>query len=70
MVQSRRGVKRVGEAQVHPMIVAISRFIQLIKVLPLLKPMAQSRHGVFRVQVRPLILDTLRFFKFFRLCRP
>jgi hypothetical protein len=45
---------------VHLMIVAISRFTQLIKVLPLLKLMDQSRHGVFRVQVRPLILDTLR----------
>ncbi|VVH64130.1 hypothetical protein BSPLISOX_446 [uncultured Gammaproteobacteria bacterium] len=46
MDQSRCGVKRVGEAQVHPMIVATSRFIQVMAPLPPLKPMAQSRRGV------------------------
>ncbi|VVM18578.1 hypothetical protein BSPWISOXPB_1629 [uncultured Gammaproteobacteria bacterium] len=46
MVQSRRGVTRILEAQVHPLVVAILRFIQLMVPLLPLKPMVQSRRGV------------------------
>jgi hypothetical protein len=49
MDQSRRGVVQVLEAQVHPMVMAIPRFIQLWMPLPPLKPMGQSRRGVIRV---------------------
>ncbi|CAC9449324.1 hypothetical protein [uncultured Gammaproteobacteria bacterium] len=49
MVQSRRGVSQVLEAQVRPMIVAIPRFIQLRMPSPPLKPMVQSRRGVIRI---------------------
>jgi hypothetical protein len=43
MVQSRCGVVRMLEAQVHPLVVAIPRFIQIgVPLLPL-KPMAQLR---------------------------
>jgi hypothetical protein len=44
--------------------VAISRFIQILPPLPLLKPMGQSRCGVIRimgVQVRPMIKTIPRF---------
>jgi hypothetical protein len=46
---------------VHPLVVAIPRFIQLGVPLPPLKPMAQSRRGVIRVmeaQVHPLAVET------------
>ncbi|CAC9437074.1 hypothetical protein [uncultured Gammaproteobacteria bacterium] len=49
MAQSRRGAVRVMEAQVHPLVVAILRFIQMDMPLPPLKPMGQSRRGVVRV---------------------
>ncbi|VVM21043.1 hypothetical protein BSPWISOXPB_6346 [uncultured Gammaproteobacteria bacterium] len=49
MAQSRRGVLHMLEAQVHPLVVAILRFIQLIVPLPPLKPMAQSRRGVIQI---------------------
>jgi hypothetical protein len=39
MGQSRRGVMEVKE-QMHPLVMAIPRFIQLIMPLPPLKPMA------------------------------
>jgi hypothetical protein len=57
MAQSRRGVIQILEAQVHPLVVAIARFIQLMALLPLLKPMAQSRRGALHMleaQVRLL----------------
>jgi hypothetical protein len=56
MAQSRRGVIRMLEAQVHPLVVAIPRFIQLGMPLLLLKLMAQSRRGVpqmLEAQVHP-----------------
>jgi hypothetical protein len=34
MDQSRRGVIRIGEAQAHPLIMAIPRFIQLGMLSP------------------------------------
>jgi hypothetical protein len=52
------------EAQVHPLVVTIPRFIQIMVPLPLLKPMDQSRRGVIRVmeaQVRPLIMAIPKF---------
>jgi hypothetical protein len=49
MGQSRHGVVQMLEAQVHPLIVAIPRFIQLTVPLPPLKLMDQSRRGVMRV---------------------
>jgi hypothetical protein len=45
MGQSRRGVTQVMEAQVHPLVVTIPRFIQIMVPLPLLKPMDQSRRN-------------------------
>jgi hypothetical protein len=39
MAQSRRGVIQILEAQVHPLVVAIARFIQLMALLPLLIPL-------------------------------
>jgi hypothetical protein len=45
MDQSRRGVVRILEVQVHPLVIAIPRFIQLSMPLPPLKPMGQSRRG-------------------------
>ncbi|VVH64131.1 hypothetical protein BSPLISOX_447 [uncultured Gammaproteobacteria bacterium] len=47
----------------RPLIVAISRFIQLSMPLPPLKPMAQSRRGVvvLEAQVRLLIVAIPRF---------
>jgi hypothetical protein len=62
--QSRRGVVRILEVQVHPLVEAILRFIQLRKLLPPLKPMAQSRRGVVQMpeaQVHPLVVAILRF---------
>jgi hypothetical protein len=44
---------------VHPLVLAIPRFIQLGLPLPPLKPMAQSRRGVtqvLEVQVHPLVV--------------
>jgi hypothetical protein len=44
------------EVQVHPLVKAILRFIQLRKLLPPLKLMAQSRRGVVQMpeaQVHP-----------------
>jgi hypothetical protein len=70
MDQSRRGVIRVMEAQAHPLIMAIPRFIQLGMPSPPLKPMDQSRRGVIRIgeaQVHPLIMAIPRFI---RLCVP
>jgi L-fucose mutarotase/ribose pyranase (RbsD/FucU family) len=64
MAQSRRGVVRILEVQVHPLVEAILRFIQLRKLLPPLKPMAQSRRGVVQMpeaQVHPLVVAILRF---------
>jgi hypothetical protein len=52
------------EAQVHPLVVTIPRFIQIMAPLPLLKRMDQSRRGVIRVmeaQVRPLIMAIPKF---------
>jgi hypothetical protein len=49
MGQSRRGVKRMMEAQAHPLIMATPRFIQLSLPLPPLKPMVQSWLGVIRI---------------------
>jgi hypothetical protein len=46
---SRRGVIRMREAQVHPLIMAIPRFIQLRLPSPPLKPMAQSRRGATQI---------------------
>jgi hypothetical protein len=37
------------EAQAHPLMVVISKFIQLGMPLPPLKPMAQSRRGVTQI---------------------
>jgi hypothetical protein len=47
------------EAQVHPLVVAIPRFIQLGVPLPPLKPMAQSREQSSETHFSP----TWRFFK-------
>ncbi|VVM21130.1 hypothetical protein BSPWISOXPB_8181 [uncultured Gammaproteobacteria bacterium] len=44
MDQSRRGVVRIMEAQAHPLIMAIPRFIQLVMPLLPLKPWIN--HGV------------------------
>ncbi|VVH67173.1 hypothetical protein BSPLISOX_3304 [uncultured Gammaproteobacteria bacterium] len=64
MVQSRCGVVRMLEAQVHPLVVAIPRFIQIgVPLLPL-KPMAQLRRGVVHIleaQVHPLVEAISRF---------
>jgi hypothetical protein len=49
MDQSRRGVIQVLEAQMHPLVMAIPRFIQLSVPLPPLKSMGQSRRGVIRL---------------------
>jgi hypothetical protein len=52
------------EVQMHPLVTTIPRSIQLLVPLPPLKPMGQSRRGVthlLEVQVRPLIMATLRF---------
>jgi hypothetical protein len=38
-------VTQVLEVQTHPLVVAIPRFIQIGKLLPSLKLMAQSRRG-------------------------
>jgi hypothetical protein len=46
MGQSWRGVFRIMEVQVRPLMVAIPRFIQMDTPLPPLKLMAQSRRGV------------------------
>jgi hypothetical protein len=43
MAQSRRGVIQVLEVQVHPLVMAIPRFIQLGVPLPPLKLTEQSR---------------------------
>jgi hypothetical protein len=64
MDQSRRGVVQMREAQVHPLIMAIPRFIQLSLPLPPLKPMAQSQRGVtqgMEAQVHPMVMATPRF---------
>jgi hypothetical protein len=58
MAQLRRGVTQILEAQMHPLAMAIPRFIQLIQPLPPLEPMAQLRRGVTQVleaQAHPLI---------------
>jgi hypothetical protein len=39
------------EVQVRPLVMAISKFIQLRMPLPPLKPMGQSRHGVIQILV-------------------
>jgi hypothetical protein len=47
------------EAQAHPLIMAIPRFIQLVVPLPPLKPMGQSRRGATQIegaQVRLLVV--------------
>ncbi|CAC9434342.1 hypothetical protein [uncultured Gammaproteobacteria bacterium] len=49
MAQSRRGVIRVLEAQVRPLVMTIPRFTQLLVPLPPIKPMGQSRYGVTRI---------------------
>jgi hypothetical protein len=49
MAQSRRGVVQMLAAQVHPLVVAILRFIQLWVPLSPLKLTEQSQHGVIRV---------------------
>jgi hypothetical protein len=52
------------EAQVHPLVMAIPRFIQITMPLSPLKPMAQSQRGVIRigaVQVHPLVVAIPRF---------
>jgi hypothetical protein len=46
MAQSRRGVTQAMEAQVHPLAVAIPRFIRIVMPLPLLKLMDQSRRAL------------------------
>jgi hypothetical protein len=54
------------EAQVHPLVVAILRFIQLIVPLPPLKPMAQSRRGVIQIleaQARLLVVAIPKSFE-------
>jgi hypothetical protein len=57
MDQSRRGVVRILEAQVHPLVRAIPKFIQMGEPSPPLKPMAQSRCGVIMdAQAHPLIM--------------
>jgi hypothetical protein len=48
MGQSRRGVIRALEVQVRPMVVVISRFIQLLVPLPPLKP-----NSVIRITATP-----------------
>ncbi|VVM28117.1 hypothetical protein BSPWISOXPB_6561 [uncultured Gammaproteobacteria bacterium] len=48
MAQSRRGVTQITEVQVHLLVAATLRFIQLRTPLPPLRPMAQSRCGVER----------------------
>jgi hypothetical protein len=60
----RRGAVQVGEAQAHPLIMAIPRFIQLRLPSPPLKPMDQSRRGVIQgmeAQAHPLIMAIPRF---------
>jgi hypothetical protein len=57
MVQSRLGVAQVREAQVHLPTVAILKFIQMMKPLPLLSQMVQSQLGVTQLkeeEVHPL----------------
>jgi hypothetical protein len=64
MAQSRRGVFRMLEEQVRPLVAAIPRFIQLYMPLPPLKPMDQSRRGVVQMleaQVHPLVAAIPRF---------
>ena len=64
MAQSRRGVTHIMEAQMHPLALAIPRFIQLSVPLPPLKPMDQSRRGVTQImeaQMHPLALAIPRF---------
>jgi hypothetical protein len=51
MAQSRRGVAQILEAQVHPLVIVILRFIQILEPLSPLKPMAQSRRGAPHLQV-------------------
>jgi hypothetical protein len=73
MAQSRRGVFRMLEAQVRPLVAAIPRFIQLGLPLPPLKPMAQSRRGVVQVmevQVHPLVAAMSRFIQLEMLLSP
>ena len=48
----------------HPLVVAILRFIQMDTPLPPLKLMAQSRRGVVQamgIQMRPLVMAIPRF---------
>jgi vacuolar-type H+-ATPase subunit F/Vma7 len=64
MVQLRRGVVRVMEAQVHPLVVDIPRFIQMRLPLPPFKLMDQLQRGADRireVQVRPPMVSIPRF---------
>jgi hypothetical protein len=42
-------VTQILEVQVHPLVLAIPRFIQLGLPLPPLKPMVQSRRGVTQI---------------------
>ncbi|VVM24595.1 hypothetical protein BSPWISOXPB_4989 [uncultured Gammaproteobacteria bacterium] len=60
MAQSRRGVTQVLEVQVHPLVVAIPRFIQLDTPLLPLKLMVQSRRGVIRI-VEDLPLHPIKY---------
>jgi hypothetical protein len=62
MAQSRCGVVRILEAQMHPLIVAIPRFIQLGMPLLPLKPMAQLRRGVVRVMEALYAKVSLKYF--------
>jgi hypothetical protein len=63
MVQSQLGVAHLEE-QAHPPTVAIPRFIHLVKPLPPLSPMAQSRLGVTQIlkeQAHPLTVAISKF---------
>ncbi|CAC9465751.1 hypothetical protein, partial [uncultured Gammaproteobacteria bacterium] len=55
---------QVMEAQVHPLVMAIPRFIQLGVPLPPLKPMGQSRRGVIRLMEAPYLHLTLHPIKY------
>jgi Tfp pilus assembly ATPase PilU len=57
MGQSRRGAMGV----LRPLVMVIPKFIQISLPLPPLKPMAQSRRGVFQVAVHPLMVAIPRF---------
>jgi septum formation topological specificity factor MinE len=56
MGQSRHGVTQILEAQLHPLVAVIPRFIQIGKPLLSLKLMAQSWHGVTQMLEAQVLL--------------